>query len=141
MFQRGNTRDYVGIAAIYNGPPNEFLFPDLIMRVKVSPHMSVRYVHLWCIASFARHYLSSKATGAQQTMPKINQRILRATPIAVPPVAEQHRIVLKVDALMALCDRLEANLDTAATSRERLQGSLLWSVLEPHDERCKVRRQ
>ena len=85
LFQRGNTRDYVGMAAIYDGPPNEFLFPDLIMRVKVSPHMSIRYTHLWCIAPFARYYLSSNATGAQQTMPKINQRILRATPVAIPP--------------------------------------------------------
>jgi hypothetical protein len=30
--------------------------------------------------------------------------------IALPPFAEQHRIVAKVDALMALCDQLEASL-------------------------------
>ncbi len=118
------------MAAIYDGPPNEFLFPDLIMRVKVSPHMSIRYTHLWCIAPFVRYYLSSNATGAQQTMPKINQRILRATPVAIPPLAEQHRIVAKVDELMALYDRLEAGLAAADTTRRRLLESLLHEALD-----------
>jgi len=129
LFQRGNTRDYVGMAAIYDGPSKEFLFPDLIMRVKVSPRMSARFVHLWCIAPFARHYLSSNATGAQQTMPKINQGILRSLPVAVPPLAEQHRIVAKVDALMTLCDRLETALTNASTTRAHLLEAVLHEAL------------
>jgi len=36
----------------------------------------------------------------------ISQRILRAWEIGLPPLAEQKRIVAKVDELMALCDRL-----------------------------------
>ncbi|WP_295543486.1 restriction endonuclease subunit S [uncultured Thiohalocapsa sp.] len=53
--------------------------------------------------------------------------------IPIPPLAEQHRIVAKVDALMALCDRLEAALSTADTTRTRLLESLIHEALKPSD--------
>jgi type I restriction enzyme, S subunit len=52
-------------------------------------------------------------------------------PFPLPPLAEQHRIVAKVDALMALCDQLEASLTTTATTRARLLEALLHEALEP----------
>ncbi len=51
--------------------------------------------------------------------------------VPLPPLAEQHRIVAKVDALMALCDRLEAALTTADTTRTRLLEALLHEALKP----------
>jgi type I restriction enzyme S subunit len=47
----------------------------------------------------------------------------------LPPLAEQHRIVAKVDALMALCDQLESSLTTATTTRSRLLEGLLHEAL------------
>ncbi|MDW3225823.1 MAG: restriction endonuclease subunit S [Paracoccaceae bacterium] len=134
LFQRGNTPEYVGMAAIYDGPEREFLYPDLIMRVRISSEMDLRFVHLWCISPVARNYLMANATGAQKTMPKINQGVLKALPIMVPPLAEQHRIVAKVDALMTLCDQLEASLTTTATTRSKLLNALLHEALEPAEE-------
>lgn len=131
LFQRGNTPEYVGMAAVYNGPAREFLYPDLIIRVRIASEMDLRFVHLWCISPVARNYLMVNATGAQKTMPKINQGVLKALPIPIPPLAEQHRIVAKVDALMALCDRLETALTTADTTRTRLLEALLHEALEP----------
>lgn len=49
--------------------------------------------------------------------------------IPLPPLAEQHRIVEKVDALMALCDRLEAALTAREATRARLLESLLHEAL------------
>jgi type I restriction enzyme S subunit len=64
---------------------------------------------------------------------------VRAYPIPLPPLAEQHRIVAKVDALMALCDRLEASLDQTAATRRRLLDALLAEALEPaHNREMKV---
>jgi type I restriction enzyme S subunit len=60
---------------------------------------------------------------------------LRNLPLPLPPLAEQHRIVAKVHALMALCDRLEANLTATAATRRRLLEALLAEALAPGDAR------
>jgi type I restriction enzyme S subunit len=51
--------------------------------------------------------------------------------VPLPPLAEQQRIVAKVDELMALCDRLEASLADGAKSRSRLLEALLAEALAP----------
>jgi type I restriction enzyme, S subunit len=65
----------------------------------------------------------------------VNMSVVRAYPIPIPPLTEQHRIVAKVDELMALCDRLEASLTTAADSRRCLLDALLAEALAPDAER------
>ncbi|WP_420024081.1 restriction endonuclease subunit S (plasmid) [Cereibacter azotoformans] len=66
-------------------------------------------------------------TGTAQ--PTIALRPLRSFVVAVPPIAEQHRIVAKVDALMRLLDDLEAALSTSATTRARLLDATLRAAL------------
>ncbi len=131
LFQRGNTREYVGIAAYFSGASGVFLYPDLIMKVRLLDGLSLPYVHLALVSPGARTYFSTKATGTQETMPKINQQTLLNAPVPLPPLAEQHRIVAKVDELMALCDRLEANLARGDETRGRLVDTLLHEALEP----------
>ena len=56
---------------------------------------------------------------------------MNSIPVALPPLAEQRRIVAKVDELMALCDQLEASLTSTASSRRRLLETLLHEALVP----------
>ena len=48
--------------------------------------------------------------------------------VPLPPLAEQRRIVTKVDELMSLCDRLEAQLTTAQTESRRLLDAIFHEV-------------
>ncbi len=49
--------------------------------------------------------------------------------IPLPPLAEQHRIVAKVDELMALCDQLEQQLSQAEQSQRGLLEAVLQEAL------------
>jgi type I restriction enzyme S subunit len=56
---------------------------------------------------------------------------LEALALPLPPLAEQHRIVAKVDELMLLCDRLEASQSERETRRDRLVVSSLNQLGNP----------
>ncbi|WP_404376142.1 restriction endonuclease subunit S [Vreelandella aquamarina] len=45
--------------------------------------------------------------------------------VPVPPLAEQHRIVQKVDELMAICDQLKERLNQASNTRCQLAGAIV----------------
>lgn len=51
--------------------------------------------------------------------------------VPLPPLAEQQRIVAKVDELMALCDQLEAQLRITQTDSRRLLEAVLEAALAP----------
>ena len=72
--------------------------------------MPTKYL-LWTIRAFEEQ-LDSLGTGT--TFKAISRKLLEPFPLPLPPLAEQHRIVAKVDELMRLIDRLE----TARSSRE-----------------------
>lgn len=55
---------------------------------------------------------------------------IKQMPFPLPPLAEQHRIVAKVDELMALCDRLKADLAESRTRQARLSATLIESALQ-----------
>lgn len=55
---------------------------------------------------------------------------LKSCPFPVPPLPEQHRIVAKVDELLALCDRLKTDLAESRASQERLAATLIDSALQ-----------
>ena len=84
--------------------------------------------------------IALKASGFQElawskagtgTLPIISKGKWEVLPIPLPPLAEQHRIVAKVDELMALCDQLEASLATGNDTRRYLRDALLHEALEP----------
>jgi type I restriction enzyme S subunit len=61
--------------------------------------------------------------------PSISRRQIEDLGTPFPPLAEQHRIVGKVDELMALCDRLEARITFSSTTRLQFLEAILREAL------------
>jgi len=108
-------------------------FPDSVVGFVPAPGFeNARYFEYFVRTAKANLLEFAPATAQKN----INLEILTSVLIPLPPLAEQHRIVAKVDALMALCDRLEAALTTADTTRARLLEALLHEALD-HSEDVK----
>jgi type I restriction enzyme S subunit len=125
LVQRGNTLEYVGVPAVYRGEPNCYIYPDLMMKLRVSSQLDTDYLYFAMSSEPARNFLRERASGTSGTMPKINQKTLKSLPIPIPPIQEQHRIVVKINRLMNMCNALEEKIDAAANQQTALLSSLI----------------
>ena len=90
-----------------------------IVPLRPAAFLSPEFLRFYLRSLTFLHYTAQKGYGMK--MPRLGTKDLEAAEIPLPPPAEQKRIVAKVDELMALCARLEAQ-ETAA---RKMAGALL----------------
>lgn len=88
-----------------------------------------RYLHLALSSPLlANEYQETKAGGSHTN--KLNLGEIPRLQIPLPPLAEQARIVARVDELMRLCDALEAKGRLEAQQHARLLNTLLGTLTD-----------
>ena len=109
--------------------------PATFDEANVSQHVTIirpalstitSYLHLVLISSHVQQTVMDVQVGVSReglSIGKLGQFL-----VPVPPVAEQSRIVARVEELMALCDLLEAKGKLEAEQHARLVGSLFESL-------------
>ncbi len=119
---------YTVVGATYGRP----VFVDSHQKFCVQRHIAILKCSEHLDVKFACHLLSSPDVYKQATQcttgtaqPTIPLRPLRNFLILLPPLAEQHRIVAKVDELMALCDRLKSRIADASRLQQKLADVLV----------------
>lgn len=145
LIQRANTIEYVGVSAVYDGPPNGFIYPDLMMKCRGNERVQTQFLHYLLLSDQVRRHFREHATGTAGNMPKINQRTVLTAPAVLPPLDEQTEIIRRAEILLTYADRLETRYATARTQVERLTPSLLAKAFrgelvpqDPNDEPASV---
>ena len=114
-------KDYLQIQPIY---------PDKLIRVRVDTFEALpKFVQIAGESALVRQQVEAFCSTTVGNW-GISASNLKKAVFPLPPLAEQHRIVAKVDELMAVCDRLEASLAAGEETRGRLVEAVLWGVLE-----------
>lgn len=93
-----------------------------------------KFYHSIALSPFFQKFVFSSTTGAgREGLPKYN---LEQFLIPIPPIAEQNRIVQKLDELMQYCNELEASIKQSAAQNEKLLQQVLREALrkEPVEE-------
>jgi type I restriction enzyme S subunit len=113
----------LGRVSIYPGS-------DLYSKVVADSHVTIvrlnsmepRYV--WCFLASPIVQMNIEASGSTNQI-ELSTSTVKNHPVPIPPLAEQKRIVAKVDELMALCDKLEAEQKTQRTLKMQAVQSTL----------------
>ena len=112
-----------------NDMDEPFALAQRVICMQPYADIDTRFLMYGLMSDSMQMLIEEHATGL--TAKGIKAAKLKPLPIPIPPRAEQHRIVGRVDALMALCDRLEESLATGDYTRRRLLDALLHDALAP----------
>jgi type I restriction enzyme S subunit len=105
--------------------------PFVLVRsvLLLKPLIPEQYFLRWLQSPWCFKWMG-QASGAT-AQPHLYIGDTKRMPVPVPPLAEQHRIVARVDELMLLCDRLESHLATAQAESRRLLEAVLHEAITP----------
>ena len=120
LMSRANTSELVGRSVIVEKDVRRLMMSDKVLRARFATDVELRFVNLINNSPHAKSYYAAVATGTSDSMKNITRDQIKNLPFPLPPLAEQHRIVAKVDHLMALCDKLEAKLRQAQSHSAKL---------------------
>ena len=130
LYNRTNSAELVGKTGIYLGEDDCMTFASYLIRIRTSETVGCpQYLNLAMNTLVFRTTQIMPLIKKQTGQANVNGTALKNMLVPLPPLPEQHRIITRVDELIALCARLEASLATGEDTRHRLLDALLREVL------------
>lgn len=134
MISMANSYELVGKVALVRDVRERATFGGFIAAIR--PHvLEPEYLYLLLRSPYMQAQM--RVTASQTTnIANISLGGMRPIPTPIPPKEEQTQIVAKVDELMALCDKLEAQQQTRRKIQNNLRQSTLQAVAtsqSPHE--------
>jgi type I restriction enzyme S subunit len=116
----------VGKTYLVTELPVVAVFASYLIRIQGGSALFVRYLKFFFESPTYWKQLIEGARGGAQ--PNVNGQTLGRMVVPIPPRSEQHRIVDKVDELMALCDQLEQQQTHSIEAHQTLVETLLGTL-------------
>ncbi|ESA35120.1 restriction modification system dna specificity domain-containing protein [Leptolyngbya sp. Heron Island J] len=117
LFSRANTIDLVGACVIVHKVSRRVMLSDKTLRFRFSD-ISPDWVLYMLRTGHGRNEIERLATGNQDSMRNIGQARIRRIRIPCPPLAEQYRIVNKIEELFT---QLDAGVDLLKKLKVKLK--------------------
>lgn len=134
LFTRAGPTNRVGISCLVESTRPRLMISDKIIRFHpIEAGTYGRYIALCLNTGRTAEYLETAKSGMASSQVNISQQKLKLAPVPLAPLPEQYRIVAKVDELMALCDRLDAQHADAESAHAQLVQALLDSLTQASD--------
>lgn len=112
-------------------PQANLILSDKTIRYHLSGLVFTEYLQIWNSSSFSKYYYNSLSTGKSTSMNNITREQFDEMILPLPPLPEQHRIVEKLESLLAHCDALEQQV----LESPKAAGALLQVALKEALER------
>jgi type I restriction enzyme S subunit len=129
LFNRTNSYELVGKSGIFTGQDDTTTFASYLIRIRLpSTLLFPTYFSVAMNAPYFRQTQIEPEVVQQCGQANFNGTKLSSTVVPVPPLAEQYRIVAKVDQLMALVDQLETQLATSRATAKNLLEALVAEI-------------
>ena len=118
----------LGVACLV--PPNSRLcLGQRLMLIRATCGLVPKFLQLCLNSSWIKEFAAEKTTGG--AAPRVNMSTIRGYPIPIPPLAEQYRIITKMDQLLICCNQLETSLANGDDTRRGLLDAILYNSLVP----------
>ncbi|OGB49150.1 MAG: hypothetical protein A3F76_07290 [Burkholderiales bacterium RIFCSPLOWO2_12_FULL_65_40] len=128
LLSRANTAELVARSVVVGVAEPQLMLSDKIIRLSVSSQMNRAFLNMVNNANYSREHYAANASGTSSSMKNVSREVVLALPVPLPPLAEQSRIVTRVEALMRLCDALEAKGQLEAAQHAQLVSTLLGTL-------------
>ncbi len=125
LVSRANTAELVARSVVVEDCPPNLMLSDKIVRLRLTMLCNKRFINIANSSSFARSYYSLVAGGTSSSMKNVSREQILNLIVGLPPLAEQLRIVIKFDELMALCDQLKTRITQANQLQQKLADVLV----------------
>ena len=106
LFNTRNSKELVGKVAVVPFISKKIILNNNILKIKFLGDILPDYIKYFCIAPLGRKQLIQFITNTTNVA-AIYQRQLVTLTIPLPPIAEQKRIVTKLEEILPLCDKLK----------------------------------